>query len=114
MTGPRLGHVILYVDDLAASTAFYRDVVGLAHRFTDAGYAEFDTGPTRFALYERRRAEQVGQQGLHARAGEERGRVVAQNERGADQPRVPVGGEEVEEGAADLVGVHPLILRPPT
>ena len=57
--GPRvrLGHVILYVDDLAASTAFYRDVVGLPHRFTDAGYAEFDTGPTRFALYERRRAE---------------------------------------------------------
>ena len=54
---PRLGHVILYVDDLAASTAFYRDVVGLAHRFTDAGYAEFDTGATRFALYERRRAE---------------------------------------------------------
>jgi lactoylglutathione lyase len=57
--GPRvrLGHVILYVDDLAASTAFYRDVVGLPHRFTDAGYAEFDTGATRFALYERRRAE---------------------------------------------------------
>ena len=54
---PRLGHVILYVADLAASTAFYRDVVGLPHRFTDAGYAEFDTGATRFALYERRRAE---------------------------------------------------------
>ena len=39
MTGPGLGHVILYVDELAASTAFYRDVVGLPHRFTDAGYA---------------------------------------------------------------------------
>ena len=26
---PRLGHVILYVSDLAASVAFYRDVVGL-------------------------------------------------------------------------------------
>jgi len=54
---PRLGHVILYVSDLAASVAFYRDVVGLEHRFTDAGYAEFGTGATRFALYERRRAE---------------------------------------------------------
>jgi lactoylglutathione lyase len=54
---PRLGHVILYVSDLAASVAFYRDVAGLDHRFTDAGYAEFGTGPTRFALYERRRAE---------------------------------------------------------
>jgi lactoylglutathione lyase len=36
---------------------FYRDVVGLDHRFTDAGYAEFATGATRFAVYERRRAE---------------------------------------------------------
>jgi lactoylglutathione lyase len=54
---PDLGHVILYVSDLAASVSFYRDVVGLSHRFTDAGYAEFDTGFTRFALYERRRAE---------------------------------------------------------
>jgi lactoylglutathione lyase len=54
---PHLGHVILYVSDLAASVEFYRDVAGLPHRFTDAGYAEFGTGATRFALYERRRAE---------------------------------------------------------
>jgi lactoylglutathione lyase len=54
---PHLGHVILYVSDLAASVDFYRDVAGLEHRFTDAGYAEFGTGATRFALYERRRAE---------------------------------------------------------
>lgn len=54
---PRLSHVILYVSDLDASVAFYRDVVGLEYRFTDAGYAEFHTGSTRFALYERRRAE---------------------------------------------------------
>jgi lactoylglutathione lyase len=54
---PQLGHVILYVSDLAASVAFYRDVAGLEHRFTDAGYAEFGTGATRFALYEQRRAE---------------------------------------------------------
>ena len=40
---PHLGHVILYVTDLAASVRFYRDVVGLDHRFTDAGYAEFGT-----------------------------------------------------------------------
>jgi lactoylglutathione lyase len=56
-TVPQLGHVILYVTDLAASVEFYRDVAGLEHRFTDAGYAEFGTGTTRFALYERRRAE---------------------------------------------------------
>jgi lactoylglutathione lyase len=52
-----LGHVILYVSDLDTSVAFYRDVAGLPHRFTDAGYAEFDTGSTRFALFEKRRAE---------------------------------------------------------
>ena len=54
---PQLSHVIVYVSDLAASIAFYRDVAGLEHRFTDAGYAEFATGSTRFALYEQRRAE---------------------------------------------------------
>ncbi len=36
---------------------FYREVAGLPHQFTDAGYAEFGTGPTRLAVYERRRAE---------------------------------------------------------
>ena len=54
---PQLGHVILYVSDLAVSVAFYSDVAGLDHCFTDAGYAEFGTGATRFAIYERRRAE---------------------------------------------------------
>lgn len=54
---PSLGYVILYVRDLAASIAFYRDVAGLAFKFEDAGYAEFATGTIRFALYERRRAD---------------------------------------------------------
>jgi lactoylglutathione lyase len=52
----RLDYLILYVSDLPVSVAFYRDVVGLQHKFTDAGYAEFATGETRFALYEQRRA----------------------------------------------------------
>jgi lactoylglutathione lyase len=52
-----LGYVILYVEDLDASIAFYRDMVGLPYKFTDAGYAEFGTDGTKFALYERRRAE---------------------------------------------------------
>jgi lactoylglutathione lyase len=65
----RLGHVIVYVSDLVVSVAFYRDVVGLEHRFTDAGYAEFTTGPTRFALYERRRAEWLIGRGVTPGAG---------------------------------------------
>lgn len=52
----RLGYVIIYAADLDASIAFYREVIGLRLKFTDAGFAEFDTGETRFALYERRRA----------------------------------------------------------
>ena len=47
----QVGYVILYVSDLRASITFYRDVVGLPFRFEDAGYAEFGTRGTRFALY---------------------------------------------------------------
>lgn len=54
---PSLGYVILFVRDLGASVAFYREVVGLAFKFQDAGYAEFATESTRFALYEQRRAD---------------------------------------------------------
>jgi lactoylglutathione lyase len=50
-------YVIVYAVDLERSIAFYRDVIGLPLKFVDAGYAEFDTGPCRFALYERRRAD---------------------------------------------------------
>jgi lactoylglutathione lyase len=53
----RLAYVILYVSDLTASIAFYRDRLGLPLKFSDAGYAEFGTPEVRFALYERRRAE---------------------------------------------------------
>jgi catechol-2,3-dioxygenase len=51
-----LGYVILYVSDLSASIAFYRDVLELTFKFQDAGYAEFATGGSRLGLYERRRA----------------------------------------------------------
>ncbi len=68
---PRFGHTILYVEDLDVSVTFYRDVVGLTYRFTEAGYAEFDTGPTRFALFERRRATWLtGQEVSPGPAGE--------------------------------------------
>ncbi|MDP9342029.1 MAG: VOC family protein [Actinomycetota bacterium] len=54
-----LGYVILYVCDLEASVAFYRDVVGLPFNLRDAGYAEFVTGETRFGLLERTRASDL-------------------------------------------------------
>ena len=52
-----LGYVIVYVEDLDRSVTFYRDALSLPLKFVDAGYAEFSTGATRLALYERRRAD---------------------------------------------------------
>ena len=53
MNRRRVDYVILYVSDLQRSIAFYRDVAGMAFKFADAGYAEFATEGTKFALCER-------------------------------------------------------------
>jgi lactoylglutathione lyase len=53
---PALGYVIVSASDLQVSVAFYRDVIGLRLKFIEAGFAEFDTGKARFALYDKRRA----------------------------------------------------------
>jgi lactoylglutathione lyase len=49
----RIDYVILFVADLEASIAFYRDVVELPFKLRGHGYAEFATEGTRFALFER-------------------------------------------------------------
>ena len=51
----RVAYVILYVDDLDRSVRFYRDVIGVALRFADDAFAEFDTHGTRFGLFPRSR-----------------------------------------------------------
>jgi uncharacterized glyoxalase superfamily protein PhnB len=54
MNPPSLGFVILYVNDVAASLAFYEKAFGLARRFfhDDNGkaYGELETGATRLAF----------------------------------------------------------------
>jgi lactoylglutathione lyase len=54
MSTPSLGYVILYVNDVAASLAFYEKAFGLARRFfqDDNGkaYGELETGATRLAF----------------------------------------------------------------
>ena len=54
MNPPALGYVILYVNDVAASLAFYEQAFGLAKRFfhDDNGkaYGELETGATRLAF----------------------------------------------------------------
>jgi lactoylglutathione lyase len=49
----RVDYVIVYVEDLDRSVAFYRDLVGLELRFQEPSYAEFVTEGTRFALFPR-------------------------------------------------------------
>ena len=53
ITPSRVDYVILYVRDLDASIAFYRDVVRLPFKFRQSTYAEFATEGTKFALFER-------------------------------------------------------------
>ena len=54
MNPPSLGYVIFYVNDVAASLAFYEKAFGLARRFfhDDNGkaYGELETGATRLAF----------------------------------------------------------------
>jgi len=54
MNSPSLGYVILYVNDVAASLAFYEKAFGLARRFfhDDNGkaYGELETGAARLAF----------------------------------------------------------------
>lgn len=54
MNPPSLGYVILYVNDVAASLAFYEKAFGLSRRFfhDDNGkaYGELETGATRLAF----------------------------------------------------------------
>jgi catechol 2,3-dioxygenase-like lactoylglutathione lyase family enzyme len=47
----QLAYVIMFVDDMSAGVAFYRDTLGLPLRFAYPEWAEFDTGPTTLALH---------------------------------------------------------------
>ena len=59
----RLGYVILFVQDLERSLAFYRDVIGVPFRLEGDGYLEFATQGARFGLYDRNRLEELTGQG---------------------------------------------------
>ncbi|GAA1593027.1 VOC family protein [Kribbella sancticallisti] len=99
-----IGYVILYVSDLDVSIAFYRDVIGLPYKFTDAGYAEFGTDGTRFALYERRRAEWLTGQPVTPGPAAEIVLVVADVD--AEAARIAASGATVLSGPADRPWGH--------
>lgn len=47
----KLAHVITFVDDIEAATAFYRDHLGLTPRTVSPSWVELDTGATTLALH---------------------------------------------------------------
>ncbi|TMK40123.1 MAG: VOC family protein [Actinobacteria bacterium] len=49
----QLAYSILFVSELEASIAFYRDVIGLPFKFASPSYAEFATQGAKFGLYAR-------------------------------------------------------------
>ena len=55
-TAARLGWLVLYVDDLERSSAFYEGVFNLERAVDWEGYREYETGPTRFGLLDRTQA----------------------------------------------------------
>jgi lactoylglutathione lyase len=99
-----IGYVILYVGDLDVSVGFYRDVVGLAYKFTDAGYAEFAAGAVRFGLYERRRAEWLTGHEVTPGAGAEV--VVMVDDADDCVARLRAAGAEVLSGPVDRPWGH--------
>jgi catechol 2,3-dioxygenase-like lactoylglutathione lyase family enzyme len=52
-TERRLDYTILVVDDIDRAVAFYQDVVGFPLQHRSGPYAQFATGATRFAVYQR-------------------------------------------------------------
>ncbi len=54
-----LEYVVLFVDDLDRTLAFYVDKVGLPVRFQDKGYAELAVAGSKFALLARSRVPEL-------------------------------------------------------
>jgi lactoylglutathione lyase len=54
MTTPRLGYVILWVEDLERALRFYTETLGFAQKARHGEYVELDTGGTVLGLVARR------------------------------------------------------------
>lgn len=54
-----VAYIVLYVRDLTASVAFYREVVGMTVKLEGDGYVEFVTVGTKFGLYDRARLPEL-------------------------------------------------------
>jgi lactoylglutathione lyase len=52
--------IVIYVSDMARSTAFYRDTLGLPLKFTSPGWTEFNNEGTTLALHRHMAGEATG------------------------------------------------------
>ncbi|MCD2201686.1 VOC family protein [Halobacterium sp. KA-4] len=93
---PSLHQTLLMVTDLDASTAFYRDVVGLESDVVNDGNVEFDSGQCTLVLESDFGRDVLDAFGLEE-PGDERGKgVIAAIDAGS-----PEGVDEVHERAVD-------------
>lgn len=97
-----LDYVVLIVDDLERSLAFYTGVLGLTLKHRAARYAQLDTGTTRLGLYEREAMEET------------LGRRIERPS--ADAPAFEIGfkTEDVDAAFAELVARGASPVAPPT
>ena len=102
----RVGYVIVFVEDLERSLAFYRDVIGLPFRLQGDGYVEFATEGSRFGLYDRDRLHELtGQDSTApARPGGEVVFLVADVD--AEAERLRAAGATILAGPVDRVWGH--------
>ena len=100
----RIDYVILYVSDVDAAAAFYRDVIGLPFKFSDQGYAEFATNNLKFALFEKSRARAlIGREPGGDSASEI---LVLVDDVDAEAARLRTAGAEILSGPEDRPWGH--------
>ena len=102
----RVGYVIVFVEDLERSLAFYRDVIGLPFRLQGDRYVEFATEGSRFGLYDRNRLDELtGQDSTApARPGGEVVFLVADVD--AEAERLRAAGATILAGLVNRVWGH--------
>src|SRR4029450_9804512 len=102
----RLGYVILFVEDLERSVAFYRDVIGVPFRLAGDGYVEFATQGARVGLYDASRLEELPGQGEEApdRPGGEVVFLVGDVD--AEAARLRAAGATILTGPVDRAWGH--------
>ena len=101
----RIDYVILYVEDLDRSIAFYREMIGLQVKFRDRNYAEFVTEGSKFGLFERAKLPELI--GLDDRVGGPSGEIAfLVGDVDGEAARLQAAGVEVLLGPIDRPWGH--------